>query len=126
MQRARKSARQKARRLQYNGQEEYDGKHGDNNAGDIALGAIVENTRLAIEFLKGGFLFDGTGTRPAARRSIFKRDAVFASFFPFFLWAKRLWRYSIVRCSSLNRGQWRAPSNTAFTNAINSAAGRIA
>ena len=85
MQRARKSARQKARRLQYNGQEEHDGKHGDNDAGDIALGAIVENTRLAIEVLKGGFLFDGTGTRPAARRSIFKRDAIFGvvlSLFP--------------------------------------------
>ena len=79
MQRARKSARQKARRLQYNGQKEHDGKHGDNDAGDIALGAIVENTRLAIDFLKGGFLFDGAGTRPAARRSIFKRDALFGS-----------------------------------------------
>lgn len=65
MQRARKSARQKARRLQYNGQEEHDGKHGDNDAGDIALGAIVENTRLAIDFLKGGFLFDGACPRPA-------------------------------------------------------------
>ena len=84
MQRARKSARQKARRLQYNGQEEHNGKHGDNDAGDIALGAIVENARLAIELLKGSLPFDGACPRPAARRSICA-TFTFGVVLPFFL-----------------------------------------
>ena len=84
MQRARKSARQKAGRLQDDGQEEHHGNHGDNNASDVALGAIVENARLAIELLKGGFLFGSAGARPTARRSVFKRDALFSVIFAFF------------------------------------------
>ena len=84
MQCTRKSARQKAGRLQDDGQEEHHGNHGDNNASDVALGAIVENARLAIELPKGGFLFGSAGARPAARRSIFKRDALFDVVFSFF------------------------------------------